>query len=117
MHRSETILQLIHIWSILSVSHDEKPFVSHQPFFAGPPNAHGNVNGVIKEYKLCSALLSKRKYLCQSTGVVCMLAQLVLCAWCAILPRERTEQQICSGYCRRNFNKGTIKENRFKCES
>lgn len=75
MHRSETILHLIHIWSTLSVSHDEDPFICHQPFFAGPPNGHGNVNGVIKEYKLLSVLLSKRKYLCQSTAVVCMLTQ------------------------------------------
>lgn len=80
MHRSETILHLIHIWSTLSVSHDEDPFICHQPFFAGPPNGHGNVNGVIKEYKLLSVLLSKRKYLCQSTAVVCMLTQPVLCA-------------------------------------
>lgn len=58
MHRSETILHLIHIWSTLSVSHEKEPFVCHQPFFAGPPNGRGNVNGVIKEYKLLSVLLS-----------------------------------------------------------
>lgn len=91
MNRSETILHLIHIWSTLSVSCDEEPSVCHQPFFAGPPNGRGNVNGVIKEYKLLSMLLSKRKYLCQSTAAVCMLTQPVLCAWCSILPRERTE--------------------------
>lgn len=118
MHRSETILHLIHIWSTLSVSHDEDPFICHQPFFAGPPNGHGNVNGVIKEYKLLSVLLSKRKYLCQSTAVVCMLTQPVLCAWCAILPRERTEQnKAAQATTHAFFNKGTLKENQFKCES
>lgn len=105
MHRSETILHLIHIWSILSVSHDEESFVCHQPFFAGPPNGHGNVNGVIKEYKLRSVLFLKSKYLCQvGTEVICMLTQSVLCAWCAILPRERTEQQpTWLGYSKCNF--------------
>lgn len=50
MLRSDAILHLIHIWSTL-VHLNEKPSVCHQPFFALSPNGHGNVNGVIKEYK------------------------------------------------------------------